>query len=109
MAEAGTGGSHLLNVSHEPGSHPRKQVIALVPVNAGPESQHTKDWVILQQLMSDTHNDFLPAIRGCVAHDPPRTILCFSSKKSAAGSHAVSQVVVGAGVSQIWNLVHSPV
>jgi hypothetical protein len=30
-----------------------------------------------------TYKDFLPAMRGCVAQDPPRTMLCFSSKKSA--------------------------
>ena len=30
-----------------------------------------------------THKLLLPAILGCVAHDPPSTILCFSSKKSA--------------------------
>lgn len=86
MAKKGAGISHLLDISHEPGSHPRKQIIALVPVNAGSKSQHIKNRVILQ-LSSDTYNDFRPAIRGCVAHDPPRTILCFSSKKSAAEPH----------------------
>jgi hypothetical protein len=30
-----------------------------------------------------THKLRLPAIRGCVAHDPPSTTLCFPSKKSA--------------------------
>jgi len=31
-----------------------------------------------------THNVLRPARRGCVAHEPPRTTLCFPSKKSAA-------------------------
>lgn len=30
-----------------------------------------------------TYNVVRPAIRGCVAHEPPKTMLCFPSKKSA--------------------------
>lgn len=37
-------GRHLLSVSHEPGSHPRKQVIALVPVNAGTKMSAHGTW-----------------------------------------------------------------
>jgi hypothetical protein len=41
-------------------------------------------------LNQNTYKDFLPAIRGCVAQDPPRTMLCFSSKKSAIVEFVVS-------------------
>ena len=30
-----------------------------------------------------TYKVFLPAIRGCVAHEPPSAMLCLPSKKSA--------------------------
>lgn len=38
-----------------------------------------------------THKLFLPAILGCVAHDPPSTTLCFPSKKSATQISLPSQ------------------
>lgn len=40
-----------------------------------------------------TYNVFRPAIRGWVAQDPPRTILCLPLKKSAVPPHTTSALV----------------
>lgn len=37
------------------------------------------------QIAASTHKVLRPAMRGWVAHEPPRTMLCFPSKKSAVG------------------------
>lgn len=40
--------------------------------------------------LARTYNDLRPATRGWVAHDPPRMMLCFSSKKSATDEMQVN-------------------
>lgn len=53
------------------------RVVALVPINARFVSEFSL------QVTRNTHNVLRPAMRLCVAHDPPSTILCLPSKKSA--------------------------
>lgn len=71
----------FLQITDEAGANPGVQVVTLVPVDTTlvsphPFRSHTKD-------LNCTYKDLRPAMRGCVAHEPPSTILCFSSKKSA--------------------------
>ena len=66
-------------ISYHPGSDPGVQIVALVPIHA------------IELLAAGSsrngqvsYNDFRPATRGTVAQEPPRTMLCFPSKKSAS-------------------------
>lgn len=59
-----------------------------------------------------TYNVFRPAIRGWVAHDPPRTILCFPSKKSAVPTYialALERVGKGGGCGSLHGMSDRPV
>ena len=57
---------------------PNKRVVALVPVHTDCISGRCGTRSM------DTYKLLLPAIRGCVAQEPPSTMLCFPSKKSAS-------------------------
>lgn len=73
-------GARSLCIPDESGTVPSIQIVTLVPIDADVHVSHTQ----MENLGSNTYNDLRPAIRGCVAQEPPRVMLCFSSKKSAA-------------------------
>jgi hypothetical protein len=75
-----------LEIGNNAGSRPHIRVVALVPVGA----KHVS--AILFVMYGCTDKVFRPARRGCVAHDPPKVMLCFPSKKSAG---YISQVCNG--------------
>lgn len=64
------------NITNHTSSCPGKGVITLVPV-------HTTPSATFKMTVFETHKVFRPAMRGCVAHDPPSITLCLPSKKSA--------------------------
>lgn len=64
------------DITNHSSSCPGKGVIALVPV-------HTTPSATFKMTGFETHKVFRPAIRECVAHDPPSITLCLPSKKSA--------------------------
>ena len=70
-----------LQVTDESGTGPRIWVVALVPVNA--ERGQRVDQAGELEV---SYNVLRPAMRGCVAHEPPRMMLCLPSKKSAVES-----------------------
>lgn len=70
------------DITNHTSSCPGKRVIALIPV-------HTTKLAAFKMTVFGTHKVFRPAIRGCVAQDPPSTILCLPSKKSAFSKLAV--------------------
>jgi hypothetical protein len=74
------GGPYLdLEVFNQPSTSPSIQVVALVPVDT-----KTSEFVTKHVFMATgTYKVFRPAMRGCVAHEPPKIMLCFPSKKSA--------------------------
>jgi len=68
-------------ITNQSGAYPSVRIVSLVPV----DTVCSPLALLIRQDPSGkkTYKLFLPAIRGCVAHDPPSTMLCFSSKKSA--------------------------
>ena len=72
----------ILQVPHQSSSSPGIRVITLIPV----DTNFGKPLEIRKRRAGTVmaYKVFLPAIRGCVAQEPPSTMLCFPSKKSAA-------------------------
>ena len=91
---------HLLNVTDKSSPGPGVGVVALVPVDAiSQESQPVRKvgkerWEARRR--DRAYKDFRPAMRGWVAQEPPSTMLCFSSKKSAGISVTLAAVRDGA-------------
>ena len=84
----------LIDVANESGPTPRIRIVALVPID-------TIICKLLEPALMDgtvTYKDLRPAIRGWVAQDPPRTILCLPSKKSAV-ERQVTLATRGRGLS----------
>lgn len=57
-------------------SGPHEGVVTLIPIDSNVIVSLRK-WLLKQN--DSTYTDFLPANLGCVAQDPPSTMLCFSS------------------------------
>jgi hypothetical protein len=74
-------GRPFLNILHNPRSNKSIRILALVPIHPITEnkSKSANKSITTPDEGSKTYTDFLPANRGCVAHDPPKTTLCFSS------------------------------
>lgn len=74
--------AYALGITHYTGTRPRERIVALVPVDAASVSAFSRSSSARSAGVS-THKVLRPAMRGCVAQDPPSTTLCFPSKKSA--------------------------
>lgn len=108
-------------IPNQAGTCPAKSVFTLVPINARQPllaipsilSSSTKKYLFfIIGIYKLTHNVFRPAIRGWVAHDPPRTILCFPSKKSAVPTHtalALERAGKGGGCGALRGVADRPV
>jgi len=73
-------GSLIRQVSNQSRPYPSVRIVALIPIDADrlcyQLNRHPRPG-------DGTYNDLRPAIRGMVAQEPPSTMLCFPSKKSA--------------------------
>lgn len=76
-----------LQVANKSGPGPGIRIVALVPVDADAVSTGLGRWY-RYGVGDSTYNVLRPAMRGWVAQEPPRTILCFPSKKSAKNPSA---------------------
>ena len=85
----------ISRIPHQTGSSPGIGIIVLIPVHTVQSANDRSRYI------QETYNEDRPAILGSVAQEPPRTILCFPSKKSAMILLAAYRLLEGVSLTGI--------